>query len=129
MRQHGVAIATLRGQVRGHIGQPAFGHGHRLHAAHALHGVGPFNRRHVHHGGLRALGLHHLHFVQHGQHRADELNVVLLRHVLRVDKIIVDEFLADFFVFSGSLGEVFQHLNEGSHLAWCHVHVGHVLAQ
>jgi hypothetical protein len=70
-----------------------------------------------------------LQLVEHRQQSANELHVVLFRQVLRINKIVVDQVLADLLVLSRALRQVFKNLNKGGQLAGSQLQLGHVLAQ
>ena len=116
--KHGVAIATLRCQVGRDVSQAAFGH---------AHGGQAFNSGGHLHGLHGPLSLHHLHFVEDREHRAEELGVVLFRQVFRVDVVSVNQLLARRFVVSRVLGQGFKGHDDGLQLLRRQVLLLHVL--
>ena len=122
VRQHGVAISALRSQVRRHVCQAAFGHGHRGHAAHRGHGV-------LLHRGHRALCLGHLQLVQGHQHGTQELGVVLFWDVFSVNNVLINELLAQGRILGRALRQVLKELDHRGQLGRRKFDAGQVLAQ
>ena len=111
MRQHGVAIATLGGQILSGIGQTALGHGHWSLS------LGP---RTLHHGGHGGLAAHQLEFVERRQDGTEEGRVVVFRHLPGIKNVLFDQVIDQFLVLVGTLGHVLEHLNQHVELSSRH---------
>ena len=119
MCQDTVTTTAFSCEVLANIGQAARGHAHRLQA---------FNNGRQVHRLLGPSALHLPHFLQHREHRANELRIVFFWHVPFIKGTAFNHLLQEVLVVARILADVFKNLNEHVKLRRRELKVTNVLA-